>query len=63
VSPPRPVALAAARPGGDKVVGWLWGRLCTETGVWLGLATLYYGNVFNGAELGWHQAADLRTLD
>ncbi|MCZ2826009.1 MULTISPECIES: hypothetical protein [unclassified Modestobacter] len=59
VSPPRPVALATE----DKVVGWLWGRLQTEEGAWLGPATMYYGTLFDGAELGWHPGTRLRTLD
>jgi hypothetical protein len=56
---PRPVALATE----DKVVGWLWGRMQTADGAWLGLATLYPGTLFDGAELGWHPAAQLRLLD
>lgn len=59
VDPPRPVALTT----GDRVVGWLWGRMRTDAGAWLGLATLFRGTVFDGAELGWHPAEELRTLD
>lgn len=59
VSPPRPVALITE----DRVAGWLWGRLQTADGAWLGLATLYRGTLFDGAELGWHPASELRTLD
>lgn len=58
VNPPRPVALTTA----DRVTGWLWGRMRTEDGVWLGLATLYRGTLFDGYELGWHPAEELRTL-
>jgi hypothetical protein len=58
VDSPRPVSLTT----GDRVVGWLWGRMHTEAGVWLGLATLFHGNVFEGAELGWWPAEQLRTL-
>ena len=50
MKPPRPVALV----GGDRVTGWLWGRMKTEDGTWLGLATLFPGRFFEGAELGWH---------
>lgn len=65
VSPPRPVALTGGGAGVDerKVVGWLWGQMRTGDGTWLGLATLWRGTFFDGAELGWHPAADLRTLD
>ncbi|WP_138758742.1 hypothetical protein [Modestobacter altitudinis] len=59
VSPPRPVALTTE----DKATGWLWCRQRTADGIWLGLATIFYGRFFEGAELGWHQAKDLRTLD
>lgn len=59
VSPPRPVALATE----EHVVGWLWGRMKTSDGAWLGLATLFAGRFFEGAQLGWHSASDLRTLD
>jgi hypothetical protein len=61
VRPPRPVALMT----GDerKVVGWLWGRMRTADGIWLGLTTLYYETVFQGATLGWKPAAELRLLD
>jgi hypothetical protein len=59
VNPPRPVALV----GAQKVTGWLWGRLRTADGTWLGLATLYRGSVFDGAVLGWHPARELHTLD
>lgn len=57
VIPPRPVAHAE---GGT---GWLWGRMRTDAGVWLGLATVFRGRFFEGAELGWHPADQLRTLD
>jgi len=59
VRPPRPVALTT----GDRVAGWLWGRMRTEDGTWLGLAALFHGTAFDGATLGWHRAEDLRTLD
>jgi hypothetical protein len=59
VTPPRPVALV----GEQNVMGWLWGRMRTADGTWLGWATLFAGRFFEGAELGWHQASDLRTLD
>ena len=59
VDPPRPVA-HTARP---RVTGWLWGRRRTEDGSWLGLATLYEGNAWDGAPLGWHPAEHLRALD
>jgi hypothetical protein len=35
----------------------------TADGIWLGLATMYRGTLFDGTELGWHAAQDLRTLD
>jgi hypothetical protein len=57
MNPPRPVAM------GERVVGWLWGRMRTADGAWLGLATLYRGTLFDGAELGWHPADQLRLLD
>jgi hypothetical protein len=57
VIPPRPVA----RAGGGT--GWLWGRMRLEDGAWLGLATVFRGRFFEGAELGWHPAQELRTLD
>jgi hypothetical protein len=65
VSPPRPVALSGGGHAVDerKVVGWLWGQMRTDDGTWLGLATLWKGTFFDGAQLGWHPAADLRTLD
>lgn len=59
VRPPRPVALTTH----ERVTGWLWGQKRTEDGSWLGLATLYFGTLFDGATLGWHPAGDLRTLD
>jgi hypothetical protein len=59
VIPPRPVSLISA----DKACGWLWGRMRTEAGAWLGLATVFSGRFFEGAPLGWHPASDLRTLD
>lgn len=58
VNPPRPVALTTE----EKVVGWLWGRMWTADGTWLGLATLYHGTLFDGAELGWHPPDQLRLL-
>ena len=58
VSPPRPVALTKE----VRATGWLWGRLLTPEGTWLGLATIFRGRFFEGAELGWHPAEDLRTL-
>jgi hypothetical protein len=59
VIPPRPVSLITE----ERVTGWLWGRMQTDTGAWLGLATLHRGRFFEGAELGWHLAEELRTLD
>jgi hypothetical protein len=59
VTPPRPVSLVT----GDKVAGWLWGRMRTAEGTWLGLATMYRGRFFEGAQLGWHPATELRLLD
>ena len=35
----------------------------TAQGAWLGLATVYEGTVFEGAQLDWYGAEDLRTLD
>jgi hypothetical protein len=58
VQPPRPVALV----GEQKVTGWLWGRMRTADGAWLGLATLWRGSFFAGAELDWFPAQDLRVL-
>lgn len=59
VRPPRPVALTT----GEHVTGWLWGQMPDGAGGWLGLATLHRGRFFEGAELGWHPAGELRTLD
>lgn len=59
VDPPRPVALTT----GKRAAGWLWGQMRTKVGSWLGLASLFHGTVFEGAELSWYPAADLRTLD
>jgi hypothetical protein len=59
VTPPRPVALLTA----ERVTGWLWGRMRTTEGTWLGLATMYQGRFFEGAQLGWHRADELRVLD
>jgi hypothetical protein len=59
IDPPRPVA-HTQRP---RVAGWLWGRQRTQDGTWLGLATLFEGTVFDGAELHWYPAEELRTLD
>lgn len=61
VLPPRPVALTTGDPE-QKATGWLWGRKRTEDGVWLGLATIFRGRFFEGVELGWHRAEDLRML-
>ena len=58
VIPPKPVALTNE----SKATGWLFGRLRLPDGTWLGLATIWRGTVFDGAELGWHPADDLRTL-
>ena len=44
------------------MVGWLWGRQQTADGTWLGLATLFEGNAWDGAPLHWYPAAELRTL-
>lgn len=62
VNPPRPVALVTDSAD-RKVTGWLWGRKRTDDGTWLGLATLWFGTLFDGATLGWQPAEDLRTLD
>ena len=59
VDPPRPVAHTQRA----RVTGWLWGRARLEDGTWLGLATLYEGRFFQGAELHWYCADELRTLD
>lgn len=59
VSPPRPVALTTV----EHAVGWLWGRQRTADGTWLGLATIFRGRFFEGAQLDWYPAGDLRTLD
>lgn len=59
VSPPRPVALTTE----ERATGWLWGRLQTVEGDWLGLATIHRGTFMDGAALGWHRAEELRTLD
>ena len=61
VSPPRPVALTTDDPAA-KVVGWLYGRMRLDDGSWLGLAALFAGRFFEGAELGWWPAERLRTL-
>jgi hypothetical protein len=55
VNPPKPVAHADG-------AGWLWGRLQTPTGAWLGLASLFRGRFFEGAELHWYPADELRVL-
>ncbi|MGY1845528.1 hypothetical protein [Modestobacter sp. SYSU DS0875] len=57
--PPRPVALAGDQQG----TGWLFGRMRLDDGSWIGLATIHRGRFFEGAELGWHLASELRTLD
>ena len=69
----RELSAALARPGASRVhpprpvacgehAGWLWGRMRTDTGAWLGLVTLYRGYFWEGAELGWHPAEELRVL-
>lgn len=55
VSPPRPV-------GHESGAGWLYGRMKLPDGTWLGLAALYCGHFWEGAELGWHRAGELRVL-
>jgi hypothetical protein len=57
VVPPRPVAHADGR------TGWLWGRMRTDAGAWLGLATLHAGYFRDPPELHWCPAEELRTLD
>ena len=59
VRPPRPVALTTAA----KATGWLWGQMPDGAGGWLGLATIFRGRFFEGAELHWYPAGELRTLD
>jgi hypothetical protein len=61
VTPPRPVALTTDEPEA-KATGWLYGRLRLDDGSWLGLAALFRGRYFEGADLGWHRAEELRTL-
>lgn len=56
ITPPKPVAHADGR------TGWLFGRMRTDTGAWLGLASLYGGYMWEGAELHWCPAGELRTL-
>lgn len=55
VIPPKPVAHTTG-------AGWLWGRKHLPDGSWLGLATIYTGYFYDGAQLGWHPAAELRVL-
>ena len=55
VLPPRPAAHATG-------AGWLWGRMQLADGSWLGLASLYTGYLFDGAQLGWPPAHELRVL-
>lgn len=59
IRPPRPVALTTEA----KATGWLWGQMPIDGSGWLGLATIHRGRFFEGAQLGWHRAEDLRTLD
>lgn len=70
----RELSAALARPGASRVIpprpvahadgtGWLWGRMRTADGSWLGLATLHRGYMWDGAELDWYPADELRTLD
>ena len=54
VTPPKPVAHADGN-------GWLYGRLLTADGTWLGLAALYRGYMWDGAELHWYPAEELRA--
>ena len=58
VIPPRPVALT----GEENGTGWLFGRMRLTTGDWLGLASIHRGRFFEGTELGWWPAEQLRTL-
>ncbi|TKJ24355.1 hypothetical protein [Blastococcus sp. CCUG 61487] len=69
----REISAALSRPGASRVVptrpvgcsdgrsGWLWGRMRTAAGAWLGLATLYSSPW--EYELTWQPADQLRTLD
>lgn len=54
VIPPKPVTCADGRSG------WLWGRRRTDTGGWLGLATLYSSPW--DVELTWRPADELLPL-
>ncbi|WP_170977804.1 hypothetical protein [Blastococcus sp. CCUG 61487] len=58
VSPPKPVAVRG-RPGHT---GWLWGRMRTAEGAWLGLATVHQGFFFERPLLDWYRAEQLRVL-
>jgi len=58
VIPPKPVALTGEQRG----TGWLFGRMRLDDGSWLGLATIHRGRFFEGAELGWFRAEELRML-
>lgn len=58
VNPPKPVAVV----GRDGVTGWLWGRMKTDAGAWLGLATVHEGWFFEPPRLGWFPADELRVL-
>jgi hypothetical protein len=55
VSPPRPVSHATG-------AGWLYGRMRTPEGAWLGLAVLQTGYFFEPGELHWYPASELRVL-
>lgn len=68
----REIGAALARPGASRMIpprpvsctdgrsGWLWGRLRTGTGAWLGLVTLYASPW--DVELTWRPADELHTL-
>lgn len=60
IDPPRNVEVlhdGAWWPGSQRA--WIrW-----PDGTWLGLAGLYRGYMWDGAELDWYPADELRTLD
>ena len=55
VTPPRPVACG-------EHAGWLFGRMRLPDGSWLGLAALWRGYMWDGPELDWYPAEELRVL-
>jgi hypothetical protein len=61
VNPPRPVTLDSGEPG-RRPTGWLYRRTRLDDGSWLGLAAVFRGRFFEGAELGWQRAEQLHTL-